>query len=74
MNHENIKETQTIRQMNENEKWETKWKTGTSYKGKKGITEILFPKKGGWDFVQGGDEGPGVGREEGGGEEGRNPI
>lgn len=61
--------------MNGKEKWETKWKTGTSYKGREGITEILLAKKGGGGyFVQGGDEGPGVGREEGGGEEGRNPI
>lgn len=73
MNHENIKETETIRQMNGKEKWETKWETGTGFKGRERITEILLAKKRGRYFVQRGDEGPGVDREEGGGE-GRNPI
>lgn len=36
--------------MNRKEKWETKWETGTSYKGRERITEILLAKEKGEVF------------------------
>lgn len=50
--------------MNRNEKWDRKWETGTRYKGRDKITKIVLAKEKGRYFVQRGDEGPGVDREE----------